>query len=62
MAYLECAAVVHRDLAARNCLVKDFLGGAPLVKVSDFGLSRALPSQTGYYKATSSLIPVKVRP
>ena len=46
MAYLESVKFVHRDLAARNILVKD----PRTVKISDFGLSRALQNET-YYKA-----------
>ena len=48
MEYLESQGVVHRDLAARNVL-KD----GDLLKVSDFGLSRALPEDGDYYKASS---------
>ena len=47
MRYLESKHVVHRDLAARNIL-KD----GDLLKVSDFGLSRALPEDGDYYKAS----------
>lgn len=48
MAYLETQHFVHRDLAARNIL----LATRHQVKISDFGLSRALPQDTDYYKAT----------
>lgn len=48
MAYLETQHFVHRDLAARNIL----LASRHQVKISDFGLSRALPQDTDYYKAT----------
>jgi serine/threonine protein kinase len=34
--------IIHKDLAARNCLVSELL----IVKVSDFGLSRVLNSET----------------
>lgn len=40
MAYLVSRDVVHGDLAARNCL----LNGDRVLKIGDFGLSRALHS------------------
>ena len=36
---------IHRDLAARNVL----LASAEKVKIGDFGLMRALPSQEDHY-------------
>jgi len=47
MQYLENMHFVHRDLAARNVLVvnEDF------VKISDFGMSRAMGAGSDYYKA-----------
>ena len=48
MHYLEKKHFVHRDLAARNLL----LSSMTLVKISDFGLSRAIGANNDYYKAT----------
>lgn len=36
MKYLAAQRFVHRDLACRNCL----LAAGPVVKISDFGMSR----------------------
>lgn len=46
MQYLESQQFVHRDLAARNVLVvnEDF------IKISDFGMSRAMGAGSDYYK------------
>ncbi|ELT92181.1 hypothetical protein CAPTEDRAFT_228268 [Capitella teleta] len=51
MSYLENKRVIHRDLAARNVLVftKD------KVKISDFGLSKALGMGKEYYQANLSV-------
>ena len=46
MSYLENKRMIHRDLAARNILVFD----KDTVKVSDFGLSRALGVGSDYYQ------------
>lgn len=48
MAYLEGKRFVHRDLAARNILQ----ASRDQVKISDFGLSRALGVGSDYYRAT----------
>ena len=45
MAYLEQMRFVHRDLAARNVLVVN----ESSVKISDFGMSRALGMGSNYY-------------
>jgi len=52
MQYLESMQFVHRDLAARNILVvnEDF------VKISDFGMSRAMGTGKDYYKVCQNTI------
>lgn len=60
MSYLEAQKMVHRDLAARNCLVGDFIGGSPLVKVADFGLARVLMDEDIYEARTGAKFPIKV--
>lgn len=47
MNYLESKHFVHRDLAARNILVMS----QQQVKISDFGLSRALGVDDDYYQS-----------
>lgn len=47
MQYLESQRFVHRDLAARNILVESH----SQVKISDFGLSRAVGADKDYYQA-----------
>lgn len=46
MEYLEQKQFVHRDLAARNVLVVS----EDMVKISDFGMSRAIGANSHYYK------------
>ena len=43
----DTRSFVHRDLATRNILV----ASPKLVKISDFGLSRAIANEENYYKA-----------
>ncbi|WAR14385.1 ACK1-like protein [Mya arenaria] len=45
MCYLESKRFIHRDLASRNVL----LMSTDKVKIGDFGLMRALPSQEDHY-------------
>ncbi|XP_071109997.1 activated CDC42 kinase 1-like isoform X1 [Haliotis cracherodii] len=45
MSYLESKRFIHRDLACRNVL----LSTPDKVKIGDFGLMRALPSQEDHY-------------
>lgn len=46
MEYLEQKRFVHRDLAARNVLVVS----EDMVKISDFGMSRAIGAGSEYYR------------
>lgn len=48
MEYLEKVRFVHRDLAARNVLVVD----EDNVKISDFGMSRAIAGHSEYYRVS----------
>jgi len=49
MVYLTSKKIVHRDLATRNVLVTNDVPSVHM-KISDFGLSRALGSERDYYK------------
>ncbi|CAJ0935134.1 unnamed protein product, partial [Mesorhabditis belari] len=73
LCYLNSQQIVHRDLAARNCLVSGeddsricIPANRPpsCVKISDFGMSRRLYSQSEYYKmqTSGSLLPVRWLP
>jgi len=57
MLHLESSHIIHRDLALRNLLVGKSTVGGYLVKISDFGLSRAV--ETAYYKSDDGKIPIK---
>eukprot|EP00052_Salpingoeca_macrocollata_P009630 m.75779 g.75779 ORF g.75779 m.75779 type:complete len:677 (+) comp17187_c0_seq2:403-2433(+) len=48
MSFLEEKKFVHRDLASRNILVQS----QEVVKISDFGFSRAIGADDNYYKAS----------
>lgn len=51
MQYLEGQQFVHRDLAARNVLVVN----ESFIKISDFGMSRAMGAGSDYYKVWSHI-------
>ena len=46
---------MHRDLACRNVLVDD----NQVLKISDFGLCRAIYKDTAYVKKTKGRLPLK---
>ena len=52
MEYLEQMRFVHRDLAARNVLVVD----EDNVKISDFGMSRAIGAGNEYYRVREPFV------
>ncbi|XP_065835531.1 uncharacterized protein [Oscarella lobularis] len=57
MEYLSGKMILHRDLAARNCMVDwDFT-----VKISDFGLARALEKDKDYYRITPGKVGLPIR-
>ncbi|KAL3287014.1 hypothetical protein HHI36_001500 [Cryptolaemus montrouzieri] len=55
MNYLSSQKVLHRDLAARNILMCE----GKRVKVSDFGLSRDVYTDSVYCKTTNGKLPVR---
>jgi proto-oncogene tyrosine-protein kinase Ret len=55
MEYLHSKDLVHRDLACRNVLVDD----NQILKISDFGLCRAIYKDTAYVKKTKGRLPLK---
>ena len=64
MLYLSSLGIVHRDLASRNVLMKEDLDDDQrrrqfVAKVSDFGLSRVVTPQEGYYRSESGLMPIQ---
>ena len=52
MEYLEQKRFVHRDLAARNVLVVN----EDNVKISDFGMSRAIGAGNEYYRVSDKML------
>ncbi|GAB6028015.1 hypothetical protein CHUAL_002242 [Chamberlinius hualienensis] len=55
MNYLSAQHFVHRDLATRNCLV----GKGPIIKISDFGMSRDIYTCDYYKIGGSRMLPVR---
>ena len=53
--YLASLQVVHRDLACRNILI----GAGKYLKITDFGMSRAVLSDGVYVKTTKARLPLK---
>ncbi|KNC76725.1 TK protein kinase [Sphaeroforma arctica JP610] len=52
MRYLQNQNIVHRDLAARNCMLSHATNSTfeyPVLKVTDFGMSRMLDGDKEYY-------------
>lgn len=58
MNYLEVRRLVHRDLATRNVLVQD----RNWIKLSDFGLAKALNGDKDLYSCQGVRLPVKWLP
>lgn len=58
MAYLEGRRLVHRDLATRNVLIQSI----NRIKLSDFGLARALGLDKDLYSSRGGKLPVKWMP
>ncbi len=56
MSYLHNEGVIHRDLAARNLLVSR-ADHQYVIKITDFGMSKALESEH-YYAQNTKVIPV----
>ncbi|XP_065835765.1 tyrosine-protein kinase receptor UFO-like [Oscarella lobularis] len=57
MEYLTGKRILHRDLAARNCMVNWDL----TIKISDFGLARALTEGKDYYRITQGKVGLPIR-
>ncbi|XP_065835232.1 tyrosine-protein kinase receptor UFO-like isoform X2 [Oscarella lobularis] len=57
MEYLTGKMILHRDLAARNCMVDWDLA----IKISDFGLARALEDDEDYYRITPGKVGLPIR-
>ncbi|GAB6024093.1 hypothetical protein CHUAL_008807 [Chamberlinius hualienensis] len=55
MSYLSSQHFVHRDLATRNCLV----GKGPIIKISDFGMTRDIYTSDYYKIGGSRMLPVR---
>ncbi|EDQ92557.1 uncharacterized protein MONBRDRAFT_13966, partial [Monosiga brevicollis MX1] len=53
MAFLEQRSIIHRDLAARNILVSE--QGLRELKLADFGLARAMSTESGYLSSNETL-------
>ena len=52
MEYLEQKRIVHRELAARNV----FVVSEDMVKIGDFGMSRAIGAGSEYYKVSGHTV------
>ncbi|PAA85045.1 hypothetical protein BOX15_Mlig002042g3 [Macrostomum lignano] len=55
MAHLERCNIIHRDLACRNVLVSS----SRCVRITDFGLAKALDTASQEYQASGGKLPVK---